>query len=428
MTEHLSEKTIGLYRRRQIDPAARERADAHLAVCEACVMRILDTKDSVLAFNSLSEAFLPGTNEDPFHLSNAELERFAARTASDADKIICESHLEYCSQCNEEFHLLSATAADAHAAKAKVATLAPRLTPRATTPRRQAWQWFTPARVAAALALVGLLLLAVVLWRQSSSREESVRNEPSPAPTPFASPAPANSPPVESVSPNSTALAVLKDNGTEIRLDREGKLSGLEELDETTQQMAKATLAGESLARPRVLEDLSSPRIKLLGEPPGETTFRLLTPLGVVITEDRPTLKWRPLDGATGYEVTVFDGNFNRVAQSPPLSKTEWTLAVPLPRGGNFLWEVKATVDGKGITAPAAPAPRAQFKVLETDKLSALEKLKASQPTSHLALGLTYARFGLVNEAEREFRQLVRENPDSTAAKKLLRTVQQWRY
>jgi hypothetical protein len=124
--------------------------------------------------------------------------------------------------------------------------------------------------------------------------------------------------------------------------------------------------------------------------------------------------------------VTVFDKNFNRVAQSPPLSQTEWTLALPLARGGTFLWEVTTTVDGNTITVSAAPAPRAQFRVVEAEKLAALTKLQQQQPASHLALGLGYARLGLLNDGEREFRQLVNENPDSAIARKLLRTVQMW--
>ncbi|MDQ2856883.1 MAG: hypothetical protein M3R68_11175 [Acidobacteriota bacterium] len=415
MTEHLTEQTIEHYRRRQVEPVERQRADAHLAQCEACVKRILDGNNAALAFDSLGEAFTPATNEEPFHLSSAELMQFASKTASEADKIICESHLEHCPSCNRELRLLSAAPAEAPATRTNVTTI--------TRARSQMPQWSTPARVAAVLALVALLLLVAVLWRQTRSHEDSVRNTPSPAPTPFASPIPSIAPSVEATPP---ATALLKDNGTEIRLDQDGKLIGLEKLDETTQQMAKAALAGENLTRPKELEGLSSPRIKLLGEPPGETTFRLVSPLGQMIIEDHPTLKWRPLAGATGYVVTVFDKNFNRVAQSPPLSKTEWTLAAPLARGGTFLWEVTTTVDGNTITAPAAPAPRAQFRVIESDKLGAWIKLKQQQPASHLALGLGYARLGLLNDAEREFRQLVNENPDSAIARKLLRTVQMW--
>jgi len=76
--------------------------------------------------------------------------------------------------------------------------------------------------------------------------------------------------------------------------------------------------------------------------------------------------------------------------------------------------------------APAAPAPRAQFNVLDTENLNALVKVKSQQPSSHLVLGLMYARAGLLAEAQSEFRQLVKENPDSVEAMRLLQTVQQW--
>jgi hypothetical protein len=132
------------------------------------------------------------------------------------------------------------------------------------------------------------------------------------------------------------------------------------------------------------------------------------------------------LSGATSYVVGVFDANFNLVAHSPPVSKTKWTVDVPLQRGQSYSWEVTATKDGKEIKSPVAPAPSAQFKLLEADKVNALAKLKQQNPISHLALGLTYARFGLVNEAEAEFRKLLNENPDSAIAKRLLRTVQAW--
>jgi hypothetical protein len=219
----------------------------------------------------------------------------------------------------------------------------------------------------------------------------------------------------------------LKDNNREIRLDQEGKVTGLEGFDESSQKMARAALAGESLAKPRVLDDLSPPPIRLLGKAAGEQTFDLIGPARRVITKERPTLRWQPLSGATNYVISIFDNNFNRVATSPPLSKTNWTVDVQLKRGQSYSWEVTAAKDGKQITAPVAPDPRAQFKLLEADKLSALSKLKQQKPVSHLALGLTYARFGLVDEAEDEFRKLVTENPDSALAKKLLRTVQAWR-
>ena len=78
------------------------------------------------------------------------------------------------------------------------------------------------------------------------------------------------------------------------------------------------------------------------------------------------------------------------------------------------------------MTAPVAPAPRAQFRVLDQETMEALENVRAQQPNSHLTLGVLYARAGLLNDAEREFQELVKENPDSEVAGKLLRCVQAW--
>lgn len=421
MAEHLTEQEIELYRRREADPGDRQVIAAHLAGCDDCLKRVLDSEHSVVAFNALSEAFLPSVDERPFHLSNAELERYSAGAAARADRIICESHLEICGQCSEELGLLTA----GHA------TPKPKSKKRVGTWSWQAWG-LTPARVAVAIALSGFMLFAIVLWRQRSSgtrREESARNNSPETQAASSSPSPSSStvnPANQTDIPNQSNLASLKDNDREIRLDPGGKLTGLEEFDESAQKMARAVLAGETLGKPNVLDNLSSPPIKLLGTP-GEDGFQLIGPLGRVVTEQRPNLKWQELKGATSYVVSVFDNNFNRVAESPLLPKPAWTLAVPLQRGQSYSWEVTAVKDGKEITAPVAPAPRAQFRVLEADKLNTLTRLKQQRPASHLALGLTYARFGLVPEAESEFRQLVRQNPDSALAKKLLRTVQAWR-
>lgn len=411
MVEHLSEHTIELYRQRQIDAAERLRTDAHLATCENCLKRLLNGGHSVIALNALKEAFLPSVNETPFHLSDAELSEHIDGSTTKADQIICESHLADCVECDERMRLLTASNPIR-----KFDSQAPTLK----------WRFLQPWQaVTVAVALLGILLLVIVFWRQSSrsTREVSAnRSQETQIAPPPASPAQAATPDTS----NRSVLASLKDNGREIRLNEDGTLSGLDELDESAKRMVKAALAGEGLAKPQVLEELKSPPIKLLGNPPRETVFELIAPFGRVVADERPTFSWRPISGATSYVVSVFDENFNRVARSPALSNTKWTVTTPLPRGRAYSWEVMATKDGAEITAPIAPAPRAEFRILEAKKVSELTRLKRQRRFSHLALGLAYARLGLVTEAEGEFRQLVKENPDSAPARKLLRTVQQW--
>jgi hypothetical protein len=54
-----------------------------------------------------------------------------------------------------------------------------------------------------------------------------------------------------------------------------------------------------------------------------------------------------------------------------------------------------------------------------------LNQLKKSD--SHLALGIFYARVGLVTESEREFQKLVQLNPQSELPRRLLQSVRNLR-
>jgi hypothetical protein len=88
---------------------------------------------------------------------------------------------------------------------------------------------------------------------------------------------------------------------------------------------------------------------------------------------------------------------------------------------------VKALKDGQEITSPRPPAPQAKFRVLDQTKANELENARRAHPSSHLTLGLLYADAGLLREAEQEFRQLQKANPNSELARNLLRQVQSLR-
>src|SRR5262249_54086625 len=108
-------------------------------------------------------------------------------------------------------------------------------------------------------------------------------------------------------------------------------------------------------------------------------------------------------------------------------SSTTWRGPVRLKSGQTYSWEVTALKDGEEITAPTAPAPRARFKVLPSAEFKQLIEARGREPRSHLALGIICAGMGLGNEAEAEFNALVRQNPDSALARRLLAEVKSWR-
>ena len=412
MTDHLSETEVSLFRERTIGPTERERIDSHVAECESCLRRILPSEDRALIYSELTEALLPDSADEPFHLSNAQIRAYANGSIDQADRVIFESHFDICDQCSEAVQSLAASSPE--------------------IPARTAAFQFTPARVAAAVLVTACLVLSFVVWLRWHSRAPDQTTQQASSQTPTNTPGSGSPTPAQTQSTkDSTAdqfavAASLEDNGRKIQLDNTGKLIGLEDLPETSRSLVRSVLANKTFSKPEVLDKLTAPSITLMDPTARETTFGLLGPSGTVIETDRPNLRWQALAGASSYTVSVFDADFNRVTRSAPQTATQWTSPA-LRRGMIYSWEVVAVRDGQEVRSPVAPAPRAQFKILEAEKLLELTNLKKHKPISHLTLGLTFARFGLLVEAEGQLQILARENPNSPVATRLLRTVQEWR-
>jgi hypothetical protein len=82
---------------------------------------------------------------------------------------------------------------------------------------------------------------------------------------------------------------------------------------------------------------------------------------------------------------------------------------------------VTAVVDGKEIVSPSPAAPEMKFQILSAKSLKELNQLKRTR--SHLALGVFYARVGMLTEAEHHLAQVARLNPSSSVSRNLLRSV-----
>jgi hypothetical protein len=145
--------------------------------------------------------------------------------------------------------------------------------------------------------------------------------------------------------------------------------------------------------------------------------------VGTVTMSDRPAFRWSAFDGADTCVVRIYDADFNEVAASPWLSETSWTVTRALERGRIYSWQVTARAGAKEIISPVKPAPEARFMTLDRAKANELAEAKSASAGSHLTLGILYAQAGLLDEAERELQALLRANPQSALAEKLLRSV-----
>jgi hypothetical protein len=278
----------------------------------------------------------------------------------------------------------------------------------------QAW------RVAGAVTVTALLILALTLWLLSrTGKPDNVVVAPSPIPSPTSQISITPSP--EATAPT---LLALNDGGSQVKLDAQGNLSGLESLSPSDQQRVKTALMTRKVETPRTLRELKSASGDVMGSPT-DASFALLNPVGQIVASNRPTLRWQPLRGATNYQVTITDpqANYKEVAVSPALSDAEWTVDRPLKRGRVYTWQVTARAESGEVKAPALNAPEAKFRVLERAKANELARAEEAYAGRHLTLGLLYAQAGLLDEAERELQALVKANPESDVAKNLLRDV-----
>lgn len=295
--------------------------------------------------------------------------------------------------------------------------------------RRMGWKPIS----AAALVVVGIAIVigvGVMLKRRATLQAQQVptpRVSPSSTPDSRAANFPSPpAPPVESPTgkPNNAETVItLNDRGGTITVDKSGNVAGLDDVPAPTRDEIAKVLMSEKLEQPASLKELGGQDSGLRGSK-NASPFKLISPSKTVIVTDRPTLKWEKALGASSYRVYVNDPAGYEVARSEelPSERTEWILSKPLKRSDIYAWTVVAVVDGKEIVSPGPSSPEIKFQVLPLSSLRELNQIKKTR--SHLALGIFYTEVGMIVEAEREFQELARLNPNADVVKKLLRSAQ----
>jgi hypothetical protein len=395
--EHLTEPQAEQFRRRMMSAAEKAGWERHMAGCHDCLERVYGERNLPVVHDRLVEALIsPGGEE--LHLSMPELQRYAQGSMDEADRTIFESHLEDCPACRGQAEAL-ATAQPSPLPKPLSALSKP------------LWHrfWQEPRfALPAGVAVVAVLVVGFFLGRAAWHRVDTSVVHPG-----------------QSANGEAAIVVRLRDGSTEITLDKKGALAGVAGLDPATTDVVREALANEGLSKPQVLSELSGPAIKFMGQSSSPPAFILISPVSTVVGDEQPTLRWEALSGATSYTVAVFDPHFQPVAKTRLRTGTEWHVPIRLHRGATYFWQVTARKRGLEITVPAAPAPRAGFKVLDSQTANDLEKAR-TLTDSHLVLGILYAQQGLRLEAERELAALVRENPQSPVARKLVSDVRSW--
>ena len=439
MSAHLSNELVERFHAQQLATGDRGVIYHHILGCEACRRRVVDAQTEAMAVGALTAHLLPKESDEPYHLDPETIEAFVDEKLDTTDRNLAKLHLQDCASCAAEVEDLRESLATMKAAS-RNHEATPAIAVASRFPR-----FSIPTRIAALIAVASFAVIALfVIWKLRSTgpgqtpvggRNVTVQTQPTPVPSSQAnapSPTPSLGPtpnvaqngskqtPLESNEP----IVALKDGQNQIALDKSGNLSGVDSLPPDSRIAVRDALAGEHLKRPEVLNEVASADVSTRSSGSNEEHISITYPVRAVIQQNQPTLRWIPSKTAEGYEVEIADETFHQVAKSEKLPATvgSWTPATRLKRGGTYTWTIRVVNKGG---EPAPVTSTAKFKLLSEEKARALNQLK-SRSRSHLALGLFYAREGMITEAQREFRILVKDNPNSTLTRTLLAEVQSW--
>ncbi|HEX7318005.1 MAG TPA: zf-HC2 domain-containing protein [Pyrinomonadaceae bacterium] len=439
MTEHLREEQLERFRAHSLPAGELLSIGGHLAACADCRDRLGVSPTQLGArVAQLRESL--NAREPTDHLAYEQLAAYADDGLNEIDREIVEAHLNLCARCEFEANELRSLAVSMRPAPRTVVTEAKRggLTASLSTFFST---FFSPEnlfarRTAFAAALVVLVIFAALFFLRAGrapapnivktlptpDAPEGITTRPTPSPGPAASPTP-DMTPLPSPTP-APQPSTLNDGGQVVTLAANGGVEGLGRLAPEDERAVARALATGRVELPAGLAELARGDGSLMGQTPAARSFEIKGPAGVVVRDARPAFSWKTIEGADSYVVTIYKAGYEEVATSPRLTANTWTPPQALARGRVYSWEVAAFDGGQRIArAPAPPASEARFQVLGEREARQLEATLARHPSSHLVRGTAYARAGLLADAEREFRTLLRSNPRSRIARRLLNSL-----
>lgn len=424
----------------RLDPERLTAVDRHVSECAECRAALASMPAGKAAVAQLGTQLLGVADCPDYEVLSAY-----ADGSLGADRAMgVSTHANACELCARDIARIEQLRS--HAAMRDTVTVRPGASRARARQAIPLWQ-----RAVGAIAMAGVVVaVAVSLGRiggtptgpgtvaQRPSIETPSATGIQPGPTPES---PANRPPANApgetvaVSPGPTGTSnadtplpttpetrtLLKDGKYRV-IERDGKML----LANADGSAATGALAGRTAAS--IDEKLRTGKLKPIVvamnpiyvrdggdyDPPA-TAPKPLAPMGKVVMSDRPTLSWAEVDLAESYRVVVHDEDGHVVFEGIAKGHT-LTLSKSLPRGREYSWQVGARFNEDDSWANSRASG---FRVLSSEDLASIDRVRLEMPGSHLALAVTYESCGLYENAAEEYRALRRANLGSDLAHKL---------
>lgn len=418
MTDHLSQNQIDDYCGRKLSAIELLSVSDHLAVCDLCRGVAEEASDGDRAFFALRSEVFGDTTDSP-HATTEKTVAYVDGLLSGDELQTVNDHLHRCEECTRLVD-------DLRAFKDQIGNQiniphSPVLIPvqSGKTHRRLfllpsfavSYQTFA---IGAALTILIVAVIGWLIWRGTQTQPVSQDEAVSPPRTQQ-----------ESQVDQIPIIAQLNDAEGRLTLNQAGQLSGVDRLPADYQTIIKEALTNQRIDVSPSLKGLVRAGSPLMSSEKDGSNFSVIEPVGKVLLTDRPQFRWSPLAGANNYVVEIYDSELTPVTASSELTTHSWEPPKSLLRGRMYSWQVKAIKDDKTVVAPRPPAPQARFRIVDSTIADEIAEARRSYASSHLLLGMLYAKAGLLDEARKEFHELQKANPDSEIARKLLGNLTQ---
>ena len=398
------------YRNRTASPEQLLAINDHIFECDQC-FRLVDSPEKVrAAYEAVNKYVLLGVE----HLDYDQVEGYVDGTLDVEKRESVAVHIEDCKECAREVRVIAELKARIEAD----------VKSRTTLGKLAAFLKMPVNLFAVGLAFL-VIVWVLVFWAHAHRMNLQVAAMES-AMARIDQSVNDLRRQIEGISakrPGGAPLA-LKDGNRQILIDEKGELLGLDMLPANYRDALKDALTAGRITIPPPPETTLGQKGSTLGSKPQGRTFEALSPAGTAVEDTRPVFEWQPLAGATSYTVFVKDLATGAEIEGQPTGRTTWRSGKPLVRGHQYAWMVEAAIDGQRARAPAPEKPFATFRILDEQQAREISLARKAWGSSHLVMGLVYARAGLAREAEKEFRELVAANPESSTARSLLASVE----
>jgi hypothetical protein len=428
------------------------RADLHIAGCEDCRARLLDSSQLVGAARSLAGRVRWNPKLEFNCLDDEQAAAYVEGALDATDREIVDSHLATCSRCVEDVRSLEEFRAEMIDYPETVFGPEPRRVAAASGWAERMRALFAPRRLAWSLAGAAVVLAAFFggrLWRDArpsprmeqveaqlrATREQLARTERE------LQDAKQNAAAAEGrIERQESELAELRNRASrkvpaertlalkdgsgavEVRLKlpsdlpRDLALATAQLLE--TGEAAASELAQQTLAR-LVTEGEEVRSGSEAPSPPGDEVPVLFSPVRTLVLSDRPAFRWAPVKGATGYVISFFQNQPRRLLWEQSVGMQGESAfpsdRPPLSPGETYAWMVEARMPDRSFYSKLA-----RFEVLGGSRRAEVQTLSRRYAGWHTVLAALYEREGLYDEAARELQSLVRRNPGSKSARRLL--------